>query len=219
VTVRAPVLVFALVLASLLTPRARAHAEEVDVWLIDGNFADEGDPPLLPLVERALRQANPPKRWRPITYTADIITQAMAARGNGNCIKNLYIVGHASNGHIHTGSGREHPNRPLGCIDGGGKLHPGAAGDELWEDLLGPLAKLMCPDGIVWFIGCRFGAGDAGANKIWRLARKIGRRVRGPTGVIGREIVDEPPRSEGRDDPDWQEAGPDDPQPPTKKGD
>ncbi|HVY62058.1 MAG TPA: DUF4347 domain-containing protein, partial [Planctomycetota bacterium] len=129
------------------------------------------------------------------------MTQAGAARGDGNCIKNLYIVGHASHGHIHTGSGREHPDDPMRCIDG----FPHAGG---WETDLAGFAALMCPDGVIWIYGCNFGAGDKGAHKVWRLAQIARRRVRAPTGKMSAGLDGGYPPPEGNADPAWQEGDP-----------
>jgi hypothetical protein len=125
------------------------------------------------------------------TSVSDMVDKILAKlTKKGCCLKELTIIGHASSGDVSVGNGQTGTD-PKKNIDG----NAGVWGPELQR-----LQGRWCPNARITIGGCHFGAGQAGADKLFAIAQVIGVRVRGFTGFIH--------FPDWFDDGEWVEATP-----------
>ncbi len=110
----------------------------------------------------------------------DMVTKVIANAG-GDKIRKLVIYGHGNKGLIVVGSGQD------GSV--AGKIINGNQAD--WEPHLSKLNGKFTNDGEIFLGGCNVGAGDAGANKLKKIADITGVKVSAPTGKIFGDCTEE----------------------------
>jgi hypothetical protein len=90
----------------------------------------------------------------------DLVDQVVADLQPDDCISKLTIIGHGGEGNISVGNGQSGTD-PAKEINGNNEAQ--------WGPELDRLRCRFCSDGLVYLRGCNVGAGDAGANKLFRI--------------------------------------------------
>lgn len=110
----------------------------------------------------------------------EMVSTVLGQLGEGDCIQNLYLIGHGSPGNISAGDGKGHEH----C-----KHINGDPTD--WQDALAPLQGKFCEGAKLHLIGCEVGKGDAGTDKLQALANFLGVTVTAPTVTVkGGDVSD-----------------------------
>jgi hypothetical protein len=108
------------------------------------------------------------------TSVKDMVDKLIAhADKKGCCIKKLTICGHGSPGNVSVGDGQGHES---------GKHMDGNEAE--WGPELDRLKPKLCPGAVVILRSCNTAAEQAGADKLFDLAKRLGCTVRGYTGTI-----------------------------------
>jgi hypothetical protein len=144
-----------------------------------------------------------------VDSTRDLVDKVLARLKEGDCIKTLNIYGHGSPGRISTGKGNAPPDKTNrnAYIDGQGD----AANDASWTPELTRLKGKFCKNAVVNLYGCNVGADEAGAAKVWALAKLLGVKVGAAVNKVDGNS-DYPAHT----DKNWQEASPDGEKPTAK---
>lgn len=89
------------------------------------------------------------------------------------CLKSLTIIGHGCPGNISVGNGQEGTDRNKQINDN----------EDVWGPELDKLKARFCKDGKIYLWGCNVGADQAGADKLYKIAKRLGIPVGAPTGT------------------------------------
>lgn len=120
-----------------------------------------------------------------VDSVADMVTKVLAKLDSKDCcLKSLTIYGHGSPGDISVGNGQS-----------GTDTNKEINNNELtvWGPEFNKLKARFCPNGSVTLRGCNVGADQAGANKLFAIAQRLGVNVRAFTGELH--------------EPDWFDTG------------
>lgn len=105
----------------------------------------------------------------------DLVNKVLNNLPANCCIRDITIIGHGAEGNISVGNGQTGTDR---------NKEISVFNEDVWGPILARLHCRFCPGGTVYVRGCNVGAGQDGADLVFRIARRLGCAiVQAPTGV------------------------------------